>query len=355
MQLRRGFGALLLLRLQGLQPRHQVRDKRMPLVQIQPKRVGRVDRVLPFAFQALQTFGQLEDGLLTSLGFAAQQPGRVQQLLALGVEHIVPAAQFGQLLVRAIQLGKRRRLGVRHSPRFDDRLLQPGNLLRMRLLEGSALVARLGKSPFQVGELVVDRELVGLRLSRLFQLRRQTPALGVVCGLLLGLPRRGLDQRMLQPARFGDVPERQEHRHNPVGRAWMSAGMKLEGVTRAGEADKVRFKRPALAPIARSRNAWQALCSSVGTRLVSAVPRICSSEVAPSIDNPASLIARKVPSLLTRARTTGWLSRTARRCGSASTGTMPTVAVPEALLTAWLSAGNTGKITHLPLIARRFP
>ena len=54
-------------------------------------------------------------------------------------------------------------------------------------------------------------------------------------------------QRLFQPSRLGDVPKRDEHRRDGVGRARVGAGVQFERVARTGETDQVDFERPALA------------------------------------------------------------------------------------------------------------
>ena len=176
-----------------------------------------------------------------------QQAGHFQKLLPLGVEGVVAAAQLGQLLVVAVEPGKRRRLRVGVSPLFGERLLETGDLLAERLLQRGALVVGFGEPAFQLGELLVGRELVVVRLARQFQVGQQSLAIGLVCRFLLGLPGGRFNQRLFQPSRLGDVPKRDEHRRDRVGRARVGIGVQLEGVTRAGEADQIDFKRTALA------------------------------------------------------------------------------------------------------------
>ena len=105
----------------------------MPLVQVESQRVGGVDGVLALGLEAFQPLGELGDRLLPRLGLAAQQAGHLQQLLPLGVERVVAAAQLGELLVVAVEPGKRRRLRVGLSPLLGERLLQTRDLFAKRL------------------------------------------------------------------------------------------------------------------------------------------------------------------------------------------------------------------------------
>ena len=227
LQLGAVLGGLLLIRFEQLQPRREVGDHRVPLVQIEPQGVGGVDGVLALAFEALEPLGQLGDRLLPRLGLAAQQAGHLEQLLALRVERVVPAAQFGELLVVAVEPGKRRRLRVGQAPLLGERLLQAGDLFAKRLGERVALVVGLGEPALELGELLVDGELVALGLARQLDVCQQPLALGVVRRFLFGLPRGGFDQRLLQAPRLGDVTERESaptrwRRARPGGR-WRAA------------------------------------------------------------------------------------------------------------------------------------
>ena len=195
----------------------------MPLVEVEPQGVGGVDRVLPLAFEAFKSLGELGDRLLPGLGLAPQQAGHLQKLLPLGIEGVVAASKLGELLVVAVEPGKRRRLRVGLSPLFGERLLETGDLLAEGFLQRGALVVGFGEPAFELGELLVGRELVGLRLARQFQVGQQPLALGVVRGFLLGLPGGRFNQRLFQPSRLGDVPKRDERptrsrRARPDGR-----------------------------------------------------------------------------------------------------------------------------------------
>ena len=224
-QLRAGLGCLLLIGFKQLEARGEIGDEVVALVEVEPQGVGGLDRVLPLAFETFQSFRELGDRLLPGFGLASKQAGHLQKLLPLGIKRVVAAAKLGELLVVAVQPGKRRRLRVGLSPLFGERLLETGDLLAEGFLQRGAFVVGFGKPAFQLGELIVGRELIGLRLARQFQVGQQPLALGIVCRFLLGLPGGGFNQRLFQPSRLGDVPKRDEHRRNRVGRARVGTGV----------------------------------------------------------------------------------------------------------------------------------
>jgi hypothetical protein len=117
------------------------------------------------------------------------------------------------------------------------------------------------------------------------QLRGQAGALGFVRGLLLGLLGHRLDERLLEAARIGDVPERGQHQSMPSG-APDAAPRAMHRVTGAGQRRQVDFERPAVPDVIFSRNTSNELRSSCGSRAAIDVPRSCSSRSAPAPRRP---------------------------------------------------------------------
>ena len=173
---------------------------------------------------------------------------RLTRRSAFGSRRLVPRQRLGQLRLQALLAGghlvQTRRLLVADTGALVERLGQPLDL--GRVLKGQRRPELRG-----FRQLALERgDFVGFgRLAErpgFGQLRGQAGALGFVRGLLLRLLGHRLDERLLEAARFGDVPERGQHRVDAVRGARMGRRVQLHRVTGTGQRRQVDFERSAV-------------------------------------------------------------------------------------------------------------
>ena len=180
--------------------------------------------------------------------------------------------------------------------------------LRQTTSSARSLVAGLAQPALELVELLINGELVGLRLLRRLDVGQQPLALGICAA-------------SCSACRVADSASDCSRSHNSVTSPERNRTDAMASARRGGRRTLELWREPVsrpgplqTTPLAAHRAVEEGLAGLPflgGTMFIGEVPRICSSDCAPSMDGPAGLMAGKVPSLLTRVGTTGWLSRTA--------------------------------------------